>query len=123
VAFIKAQKKGVYEERLDPAQLTLELLRFMYRLLFLFFIESRPKELGYAPMGNDVYRLGYTRKTALPLQTASCQRLSGSAAGGSSVGPSGLVGGWCKAGQKIARWSSGINDAAVSGIGVLFDCE
>jgi hypothetical protein len=70
VAFIKAQKKGVYEERLDPEQLTLELLRFMYRLLFLFFIESRPKELGYAPMGNDVYRLGYSLENLRDLDTA-----------------------------------------------------
>ncbi|MCP9808359.1 class I SAM-dependent DNA methyltransferase [Cyanobium sp. HWJ4-Hawea] len=70
VAFIKAQKKGIYEERLDPEQLTLELLRFMYRLLFLFFIESRPKELGYAPMGNDVYRLGYSLESLRELDTA-----------------------------------------------------
>ena len=70
VAFIKAQKKGVYEERLNPEQLTLELLRFMYRLLFLFFIESRPKELGYAPMGNDVYRLGYSLESLRDLDTA-----------------------------------------------------
>ena len=70
VAFIKAQKKGVYEERLDPEQLTLELLRFMYRLLFLFSIESRPKELGYAPMGNDVYRLGYSLESLRDLDTA-----------------------------------------------------
>jgi hypothetical protein len=70
VAFIKAQKKGVFEERLDPEQLTLELLRFMYRLLFLFFIESRPKELGYAPMGNDVYRLGYSLESLRDLDTA-----------------------------------------------------
>lgn len=70
VEFIKAQKKGVFAERLDPEQLTLELLRFMYRLLFLFFIESRPKELGYAPMGNDVYRLGYSLESLRDLDTA-----------------------------------------------------
>ena len=42
----------------------------MYRLLFLFFIESRPKELGYAPMGNDVYRLGYSLESLRDLDTA-----------------------------------------------------
>ena len=42
----------------------------MYRLLFLFFIESRPKELGYAPMGNDVYRLGYSLESLRELDTA-----------------------------------------------------
>jgi methylase of polypeptide subunit release factors len=70
VHWIKGQKKGVYDERLDPEQLTLELLRFMYRLLFLFFIESRPQELGYAPMGNDVYRLGYSLESLRDLDTA-----------------------------------------------------
>jgi hypothetical protein len=70
VAFIKGQKKGVYEERLDPEQLTLELLRFMYRLLFLFFIESRHQALGYAPMGNDVFRLGYSLESLRDLDTA-----------------------------------------------------
>ena len=42
----------------------------MYRLLFLFFIESRPKELGYAPIGNDVYRLGYSLESLRDLDTA-----------------------------------------------------
>jgi len=70
VAFIKGQKKGVFEERLDPEQLTLELLRFMYRLLFLFFIESRHQELGYAPMGNNVFRLGYSLESLRDLDTA-----------------------------------------------------
>ena len=70
VTFIRGQKKGVFSERLDPEQLTLELLRFMYRLLFLFFIESRPKELGYAPMGNDVFRLGYSLESLRDLDSA-----------------------------------------------------
>ncbi|MFN9660492.1 MAG: Eco57I restriction-modification methylase domain-containing protein, partial [Cyanobacteriota bacterium] len=70
VHWIKGQKKGLFAERLDPRQLSLELLRFMYRLLFLFFIESRSKELGYAPMGNDVYRLGYSLESLRDLDTA-----------------------------------------------------
>lgn len=70
VVFIKVQKKGVFEERLNPEELTLELLRFMYRLLFLFFIESRHQELGYAPMGNDVFRLGYSLESLRDLDTA-----------------------------------------------------
>lgn len=35
----------------DPAQLTIECLRYMYRMLFVLFIESRT-ELGYAPKEN-----------------------------------------------------------------------
>jgi methylase of polypeptide subunit release factors len=41
----------------------------MYRLLFLFYIESRP-DLGYAPMGSDVYRLGYSLEALRDMDTA-----------------------------------------------------
>ena len=40
-------------------ELALECLRYMYRLLFLFYIEARP-DLGYAPMNADAYRMGYS---------------------------------------------------------------
>ena len=36
-----------------------ECLRYMYRLLFLFYVEARP-ELGYAPMDSPMYRKGYS---------------------------------------------------------------
>jgi type II restriction/modification system DNA methylase subunit YeeA len=56
-------KKGVFGERetekLDAQQLTQECLRYLYRLLFLFYIEARP-ELGFAPMKSDSYRMGYS---------------------------------------------------------------
>lgn len=52
-------REGVFKSRLDAGQLSLECLRYMYRLLFLFYIEARP-ELGYAPMKADVYREGYS---------------------------------------------------------------
>ena len=39
-------------------QLGLEALRYMYRLLFLFYIEARP-DLGYAPVDSETYRKGY----------------------------------------------------------------
>ncbi|MCY3837227.1 MAG: hypothetical protein OXH09_01000 [Gammaproteobacteria bacterium] len=53
-------KERIY--RLDDklaADLGLESLRYMYRLLFLFYIESRP-ELGYAPVNTEAYRKGYS---------------------------------------------------------------
>ena len=59
--------QGVYKGRLDPVQLSRECLRFMYRLLFLFYIESRP-ELGYAPMQSEVYRLGYSLESLRDLE-------------------------------------------------------
>src|SRR5699024_9858072 len=43
----RAHKKSIYtrgdDYALDPAELSLECLRYMYRLLFLFYIEARPE--------------------------------------------------------------------------------
>ena len=53
-------KERIY--RLDDElaeKLGLEALRYMYRLLFLFYIEARP-ELGYAPLKSEAYRKGYS---------------------------------------------------------------
>lgn len=43
----------------DAGQLTLECLRYMYRMLFVLFIEARP-ELGYAPIKAQSYYNGYS---------------------------------------------------------------
>lgn len=43
----------------DARKLTLECLRYMYRMLFVLFIESRP-ELGYAPIKAQTYYSGYS---------------------------------------------------------------
>lgn len=43
----------------DAGQLTLQCLRYMYRMLFVLFIESRP-ELGYAPIKAQSYLSGYS---------------------------------------------------------------
>ena len=47
------------ENPVDAAELTLECLRYMYRFLFMLFIEARP-ELGYAPMKSQTYVQGYS---------------------------------------------------------------
>lgn len=39
--------------------LTLQCLRYMYRILFMLFIEAKP-ELGYAPMKAQAYESGYS---------------------------------------------------------------
>ncbi len=57
----ETSKEKVYDRKLAD-QLTRECLRYMYRLLFLFYIESRP-ELGFAPMKSDAYRKGYSLET------------------------------------------------------------
>lgn len=43
----------------DAGQLTIECLRYMYRMLFVLFIESRP-ELGYSPIKARSYFSGYS---------------------------------------------------------------
>ena len=53
-------RERIYE-RPDAAlahKLGLEALRYMYRLLFLFYIEARPL-LNYAPLNAEAYRRGY----------------------------------------------------------------
>ena len=65
----KSKGEGVFKGKTDAEQLTLECLRYMYRLLFLFYIESRP-DLGYAPMGSDVYRLGYSLESLRDMDSA-----------------------------------------------------
>jgi len=57
----RARKEGIYsgEHALDPDQLSRECLRYMYRILFLFYIEARP-ELGYLPVQDETWRQGYS---------------------------------------------------------------
>lgn len=51
--------KGRSIDEIDAGDLTVQALRYMYRLLFLLFIEAKPS-LGYAPMKSDIYRTGYS---------------------------------------------------------------
>jgi methylase of polypeptide subunit release factors len=53
------QGRNLDEEPVDAGQLTIECLRYMYRMLFMLFIEARP-ELGYAPMKAQAYVEGYS---------------------------------------------------------------
>jgi hypothetical protein len=59
VHHIRYKQKDAAFQLVDEKQLSEECLRFMYRLLFLFYIEARP-ELNYIPMGSEVYRRGYS---------------------------------------------------------------
>lgn len=54
----RQQKKTVKRDATFAEELTVECLRYMYRVLFLLFIEARP-DLKYAPIANDVYQSGY----------------------------------------------------------------
>jgi hypothetical protein len=55
------RKEGIYsgQNALDADQLSKECLRYMYRILFLFYIEARP-ELGYLPAEDETWRMGYS---------------------------------------------------------------
>ncbi|MFT4929979.1 MAG: hypothetical protein ACI8WB_006114, partial [Phenylobacterium sp.] len=61
----KAQYSG--KNAIRPDQLSLECLRYMYRLLFLFYIEARP-ELEYAPNKSMTYLKGYSLETLRDLE-------------------------------------------------------
>ena len=71
-------KKSVYsgQYKLDAGVLSLECLRMVYRLLFMFYIEARP-ELGYVPINkSEVYLKGYSLESLrdLELQPLSTQQ-------------------------------------------------
>lgn len=53
------QGRDLNADPADAGQLTLECLRYMYRMLFVLFIEARP-ELGYAPIKAPAYLTGYS---------------------------------------------------------------
>ncbi|MDR2352533.1 MAG: N-6 DNA methylase, partial [Deltaproteobacteria bacterium] len=52
-------EKGTSPKAIEAKDLTLECLRFMYRILFILFIEADPK-LRYAPMKEEVYLSAYS---------------------------------------------------------------
>lgn len=65
-----AAKKGFFsgKDQLDAGDLSLECLRLVYRLLFMFYIEARP-ELGYVPISkSEVYLKGYSLESLRDLE-------------------------------------------------------
>ena len=63
-------KKSIYsgQYQLDAGDLSLECLRLVYRLLFMFYIEARP-ELGYVPIQkSEVYLKGYSLESLRDLE-------------------------------------------------------
>ena len=71
---VRSLKEDLGESPGDSAefaeQLGLECLRYMYRLLFLFYIEARP-ELGYAPVEAEAYRKGYSLERLRDMELAN----------------------------------------------------
>ncbi len=61
VLYDMAHRQGIdlNAHPVDAGELTIECLRYMYRMLFVLFIEARP-ELGYAPIKAQAYLTGYS---------------------------------------------------------------
>ncbi|MDD5306012.1 MAG: hypothetical protein PHU25_01705 [Deltaproteobacteria bacterium] len=68
----EVSKKKVFGEEISGAELSRECLRFMYRILFSLYVESRP-ELGYAPTQEESYRLGYSFDRLRDLETVELE--------------------------------------------------
>jgi hypothetical protein len=63
----EVRKEGVFSGKMDADQLSLECLRYMYRMLFLFYIEARP-ELGFVPVNSAAYQSGYSLESLRELE-------------------------------------------------------
>jgi len=57
--YLRDVKKEKVYGVVEADKLSSECLRYLYRLLFLFYVEARP-QLGYAPMKSEEYRTGYS---------------------------------------------------------------
>jgi hypothetical protein len=69
----RSSKQGFYsgKDAVDAGELSLECLRLVYRLMFLFYIEARP-ELGYVPIQkSEVYAKGYSLESLRDLELVS----------------------------------------------------
>lgn len=68
----EVSKKKVFGDEIQGDELARQCLRYMYRILFMLYVESRP-ELGYAPLGEDAYRLGYSFDRLRDLESVELQ--------------------------------------------------
>jgi hypothetical protein len=69
VWFLREQHQRVFSLEGDFArELTGDCLQYLYRLLFLFYVEARGAELGVVPMRSSVYREGYSLESLRALE-------------------------------------------------------
>jgi hypothetical protein len=64
----KVAKRKIYGDEELASKLTKECLNYLYRLLFLFYAESRSEQLNVVPMKSEEYRLGYSLETLRELE-------------------------------------------------------
>ncbi len=60
-------REAIWKDDKLASDLTVECLRYMYRILFLLFVESR-KELHYAPVDNQAYQSAYSFESLRDLE-------------------------------------------------------
>jgi len=67
--FRNKRKEGIFNQPTAELekQLTKDCLRYVYRLLFCFYLEARP-ELGYLPVKSEEYLKGYSVETLRDLE-------------------------------------------------------
>jgi len=63
---LRQQHEGIHERNLEK-DLSIECLRYMYRILFLFYIEARP-DLGYVSLKSSAYRTAYSLESLRDLE-------------------------------------------------------
>ena len=68
----EVRHEGVYEEELNAKELSDECLTYLYRLLFLLYVEARP-ELGYVEMKSAIYLSGYSLESLRDLESVDLQ--------------------------------------------------
>ncbi|MCU0867065.1 MAG: hypothetical protein MUC36_25055 [Planctomycetes bacterium] len=78
VHYRRETKKAVYSNEDFASKLREESLTWLYRLLFLFYVEARSEELQTVPMRSGTYRQGYSLETLrdlelVPLHTDTAQ--------------------------------------------------
>lgn len=75
IARRQQQKRKLFDDAGDPqgrataARLKTEAMRFLYRLLFLFYVEARP-DLDVVPMKAEAYQRGYSLDSLRELEQA-----------------------------------------------------
>ena len=70
--FTEASRRGVW---IDGPELSLECLRYMYRLLFLFYTEANPR-LNLLDLRNPIYATGYSLETLRDLESVPLRTIA-----------------------------------------------
>lgn len=65
---LSVSKQKTFNDGINENELTRECITYLYRLLFLFYVEARGAELGVVPMQSDAFRTGYSLDTLRDLE-------------------------------------------------------